>query len=212
MLEEEERLQNEEMELEDEDYSPSPSPQPTPAKPIDVEYMETELSPPTPDIDQLSQQDGRAQAQEQQEVVTASADQASTSKSTLANNRIPIAPAPASKKRLVPSRAASTRDTTAPTREDDLDILSKRRENHRLVERRRRDAINKGINELAEAIPDCPKKRSTVITKAIEHISDLKRFSEQVCRERDVLKEQNQLLVNEIAEKNKKINELLLLI
>jgi hypothetical protein len=198
MLEEEERFQAEEMEL-DEEYSPSP--QPAPVLPKSNNDTEPELPPSTPVIEQAQEAEEQAE-QPQQEA------QQATEAAPPAINFTPIAPATEASAIPTP-RPAVTSNTS---KENDPETTLKRRENHRLVERRRRETINKGINELAELIPDCGKKRSTVILKATEHISELKRVNEQICQERDLLKEQNQLLVKELADKNRKINELLLML
>lgn len=99
----------------------------------------------------------------------------------------------------------------ATVAKEDPQASVRRRENHRLIEKRRRETINNGINELAEVLPDHSKKRSTVILKSIEYINELKQLNSTISEERDLLKARNQELVNELAEKNKRINELLLL-
>ncbi|KAJ3050678.1 basic helix-loop-helix protein [Rhizophlyctis rosea] len=52
--------------------------------------------------------------------------------------------------------------------------LRQRRENHKEVERRRRETINDGINELAKLIPDGEKNKGRVLQRAVQYILQLK--------------------------------------
>ncbi|KAJ3328616.1 basic helix-loop-helix protein [Blyttiomyces sp. JEL0837] len=53
--------------------------------------------------------------------------------------------------------------------------LKQRRENHKEVERRRRETINEGINELAKLIPDNGEKnKGKIIARAVAYIEELK--------------------------------------
>ncbi|KAI9492417.1 hypothetical protein BDB00DRAFT_828923 [Zychaea mexicana] len=49
-----------------------------------------------------------------------------------------------------------------------------RRENHKQVERRRRETINEGINEIAKMIPGNEKNKGQILHRAAEHIQTLK--------------------------------------
>jgi len=49
-----------------------------------------------------------------------------------------------------------------------------RRENHKEVERRRRDTINAGINELAKIVPGCEKNKGSILNRAVQYIQQLK--------------------------------------
>lgn len=49
-----------------------------------------------------------------------------------------------------------------------------RRENHKEVERRRRETINAGILELARIIPGCEKAKGSILTRAVQYIQDLR--------------------------------------
>ena len=42
------------------------------------------------------------------------------------------------------------------------------------VERRRRETINEGINELAQIVPSCDKNKGAILQAAIQHINTLK--------------------------------------
>ncbi|RUS14921.1 hypothetical protein BC937DRAFT_93159 [Endogone sp. FLAS-F59071] len=49
-----------------------------------------------------------------------------------------------------------------------------RRENHKEVERRRRETINDGINELAKIVPGCEKNKGSILARAVQYIQQLK--------------------------------------
>ncbi|KAL8866006.1 MAG: hypothetical protein Q9174_006558, partial [Haloplaca sp. 1 TL-2023] len=49
-----------------------------------------------------------------------------------------------------------------------------RRDNHKEVERRRRETINEGINELAKIVPGCEKNKGSILQRAVEYIASLK--------------------------------------
>lgn len=53
--------------------------------------------------------------------------------------------------------------------------LQKRRENHKEVERRRRDNINVGIQELAKLVPECEKNKGSILHKSADYIKYLQR-------------------------------------
>ncbi|KAI9826838.1 MAG: basic helix-loop-helix protein [Thelocarpon impressellum] len=49
-----------------------------------------------------------------------------------------------------------------------------RRDNHKEVERRRRETINEGINELAKIVPGCEKNKGSILQRAVAFITQLK--------------------------------------
>lgn len=49
-----------------------------------------------------------------------------------------------------------------------------RRDNHKEVERRRRETINEGINELAKIVPNCEKNKGSILQRAVQFIQQLK--------------------------------------
>ncbi|KAI7893599.1 uncharacterized protein EV154DRAFT_409712, partial [Mucor mucedo] len=49
-----------------------------------------------------------------------------------------------------------------------------RRENHKQVERRRRENINEGINEIARIVPGCEKNKGSILNRAAVYIRQLK--------------------------------------
>jgi len=74
------------------------------------------------------------------------------------------------------SSASSTPQTTPsgkpPVGSDEWH--RQRRENHKEVERRRRDTINAGINELAKIVPGCEKNKGSILNRAVQYIQQLK--------------------------------------
>lgn len=49
-----------------------------------------------------------------------------------------------------------------------------RRDNHKEVERRRRETINEGITELAKIVPNCEKNKGSILQRACQYIMQLK--------------------------------------
>lgn len=48
-----------------------------------------------------------------------------------------------------------------------------RKDNHKEVERRRRETINEGINELAKIVPGCEKNKGSILQRAVQYIQKL---------------------------------------
>ena len=48
-----------------------------------------------------------------------------------------------------------------------------RKDNHKEVERRRRETINEGINELAKIVPGCEKNKGSILARAVQYIQKL---------------------------------------
>ena len=86
------------------------------------------------------------------------------------------------------------------------------------VERRRRETINEGINELAKIVPNCEKNKGSILQRAVAFITQLKEnetqniekwtleklLTEQAIAElstsNDKLKNENARLYTEVAE------------
>ncbi|KAK4697314.1 transcriptional regulator CBF1, partial [Lecanoromycetidae sp. Uapishka_2] len=49
-----------------------------------------------------------------------------------------------------------------------------RRDNHKEVERRRRETINEGINELAKIVPNCEKNKGSILQRGVQYITQLR--------------------------------------
>ncbi|SGY54146.1 BQ5605_C006g03845 [Microbotryum silenes-dioicae] len=49
-----------------------------------------------------------------------------------------------------------------------------RKDNHKEVERRRRETINEGINELKNIVPGCEKNKGSILSRTVQYIQQLK--------------------------------------
>jgi len=58
---------------------------------------------------------------------------------------------------------------------DKAQWMQRRRDNHKEVERRRRDTINSGINELAKIVPECEKNKGSILHKTADYIKYLQK-------------------------------------
>lgn len=47
------------------------------------------------------------------------------------------------------------------------------------MERRRREAINEGINELSKIVPGCEKNKGSILQRAVQYIGQLKENEQQ---------------------------------
>ncbi|KAG4098736.1 hypothetical protein H8356DRAFT_1670386 [Neocallimastix lanati (nom. inval.)] len=73
---------------------------------------------------------------------------------------------------LHPQPTRNIHTTKPPVGSDEW--LKQRRANHKEVERRRRETINEGINELAKLIPEDEKNKGRIIARAVQYIQRLK--------------------------------------
>lgn len=77
--------------------------------------------------------------------------------------------------------------------------------NKNTVERRRREAINEGINQIAQLVPNCDKNKGAILQRAIEYIVQLQEERKQM----NTRWEQNNLTttqaLNEISAQNAKL-------
>jgi membrane protein involved in colicin uptake len=67
--------------------------------------------------------------------------------------------------------------TTKKVRFNLFEIISTRctkANNQSLVERRRRETINEGINEIAKIVPGCEKNKGSILARAVQFITQLK--------------------------------------
>ncbi|MCJ1285163.1 basic helix-loop-helix protein [Xylographa opegraphella] len=63
-----------------------------------------------------------------------------------------------------------------------------RRDNHKEVERRRRETINEGINELAKIVPGCEKNKGSILQRAVNYIIELKQQQDTLVNKRTLEK------------------------
>lgn len=87
--------------------------------------------------------------------------------------------APASTSPPAPTDPTSTSPPVSPATKDKLKVGSDewqalRRNNHKEVERRRRETINEGINELGKIVPGAERNKGSILQSAVMYITDLK--------------------------------------
>ncbi|KAF9103431.1 basic helix-loop-helix protein [Mortierella sp. GBA35] len=58
-----------------------------------------------------------------------------------------------------------------------------RRDNHKEVERRRRENINEGINDLAKVVPNCEKNKGAILREAVKYIKSVLAENERLTGE-----------------------------
>lgn len=82
-----------------------------------------------------------------------------------------------------------------------------RRENHKQVERRRRETINEGINALAAIVPNCEKNKGQILRSAAEYIQQLKENEAKVIEKWTLEKLCCEQAINELTEQVEKLKE-----
>jgi len=98
---------------------------------------------------------------------------------------LPIQPAPMTPQHAIPQASPLRPNSLTPSSTPQSSPSGKppvgseewhrqRRENHKEVERRRRDTINQGINELAKIVPGCEKNKGSILQRAVQYIQQLK--------------------------------------
>ncbi|KAF9437350.1 basic helix-loop-helix protein [Entomortierella beljakovae] len=55
-----------------------------------------------------------------------------------------------------------------------------RRDNHKEVERRRRETINEGINDLSKVVPNCDKNKGSILRQAVKYIQSIHAENERL--------------------------------
>jgi len=80
-----------------------------------------------------------------------------------------------------------------------------RRDNHKEVERRRRETINEGINELAKIVPGCEKNKGQILQRAVEFISQLKENESQNIEKWTLEKLLTEQAISELSDSNDKL-------
>src|SRR6185312_17173523 len=82
-----------------------------------------------------------------------------------------------------------------------------RRENHKEVERRRRETINEGINELAKIVPGCEKNKGSILQRAVSFISQLKENEQQNIEKWTLEKLLTEQAITELSASNDKLKQ-----
>lgn len=70
------------------------------------------------------------------------------------------------------------------------------------VERRRRETINEGINELAKIVPGCEKNKGSILQRAVHYIMDLKRQQDEMMNKQTLEKVVLEQALAEVTNRN----------
>jgi Helix-loop-helix DNA-binding domain len=70
-----------------------------------------------------------------------------------------------------------------------------------LVERRRRETINEGINEIAKIVPGCEKNKGSILQRAVSYITELTAKERSWNNERATI----DVAIKELSERNNKM-------
>lgn len=80
-----------------------------------------------------------------------------------------------------------------------------RKDNHKEVERRRRETINEGINELAKIVPGCEKNKGSILQRAVTFITQLKENEQQNIEKWTLEKLLTEQAITELSQSNDKL-------
>jgi DNA phosphorothioation-dependent restriction protein DptG len=75
------------------------------------------------------------------------------------------------------------------------------------VERRRRETINEGINELAKIVPGCEKNKGSILQRAVSFISQLKENEQQNIEKWTLEKLLTEQAITELSASNDKLKQ-----
>jgi len=73
------------------------------------------------------------------------------------------------------------------------------------VERRRRETINEGINELAKIVPNCEKNKGSILQRAVAFITQLKENETQNIEKWTLEKLLTEQAITELSASNDKL-------
>jgi len=82
-----------------------------------------------------------------------------------------------------------------------------RKDNHKEVERRRRETINEGINELAKIVPGCEKNKGSILQRACHFIIQLKENEQQNIEKWTLEKLLTEQAITELSTSNDKLKQ-----
>ncbi|KAK0621513.1 hypothetical protein B0T17DRAFT_617949 [Bombardia bombarda] len=82
-----------------------------------------------------------------------------------------------------------------------------RKDNHKEVERRRRETINEGINELAKIVPGCEKNKGSILQRAVAFITQLKENETQNIEKWTLEKLLTEQAIQELSQSNDKLKQ-----
>lgn len=80
-----------------------------------------------------------------------------------------------------------------------------RKDNHKEVERRRRETINEGINELAKIVPGCEKNKGSILQRSVSFITQLKDNETQNIEKWTLEKLLTEQAIAELSQSNDKL-------
>ncbi|KAK2756066.1 basic helix-loop-helix protein [Emmonsiellopsis sp. PD_33] len=80
-----------------------------------------------------------------------------------------------------------------------------RKNNHKEVERRRRETINEGINEIAKMVPGCEKAKGSILQRAIHYITKLQDEAKDMAARWDTANMTTNHALAEISAQNGKL-------
>lgn len=73
------------------------------------------------------------------------------------------------------------------------------------MERRRRETINEGINEIAKMVPGCEKAKGSILQRAIHYIEKLQDEAKDMTARWDTANMTTNHAINEISSQNAKL-------
>lgn len=79
------------------------------------------------------------------------------------------------------------------------------RANFNLVERRRREAINEGINQIARLVPNCDKNKGAILQRAIDHIHQLSEEKRTISERWEQTNMTTHHAISEVSAQNSKL-------
>lgn len=79
--------------------------------------------------------------------------------------------------------------------------------NLNIVERRRRETINEGINELAKIVPNCEKNKGSILQRAVTFINQLKENETQNIEKWTLEKLLTEQAIAELSASNDKLKQ-----
>lgn len=79
--------------------------------------------------------------------------------------------------------------------------------NTNAVERRRRETINEGINELAKIVPGCEKNKGSILQRAVSFITQLKENEQQNIEKWTLEKLLTEQAITELSASNDKLKQ-----
>ncbi|KAK5988913.1 Transcriptional regulator CBF1 [Cladobotryum mycophilum] len=112
----------------------------------------------------------------------------------------------------IPPPPQSHRYTPAPAPNPKPSVGSEewhklRKDNHKEVERRRRETINEGINELAKIVPGCEKNKGSILQRAVSFITQLKENEQQNIEKWTLEKLLTEQAITELSASNDKLKQ-----